>query len=136
MNASEIVGADMIDWYVERDRSSAGKRGSLRIRRDEERANSLALVITMSLLFVLLASALMVGSHAAIGSLLSRGEDAREPNRTGDIVYTMPDGVFCRHLSFDNATGAITEEALERCSERLNGSGPFSATPFKWGTTR
>jgi hypothetical protein len=136
MSAGGHAGSDMIDWYVERDRSSADTRGRayLRVGRDEERANSLALIITISLLFVLLASALMVGGHAAIGPLLNRGMAARDASRRGDIVYTMPDGMFCRHMSFDNATGEISEGTIERCGESSTGAIPETSTNFKWNT--
>lgn len=135
-SASEGAGASMMDWYVEPDLSGADTRtrGSSRVRRDEERANSLALIVTTSLLFVLFASAIMVGGHAAIGPLLLKGTAASDDNSTGDIVYAMPDGVFCRHMSFDNATGEISGGAVERCGEGPGRADDEKSTKFKWGT--
>ena len=43
----------------------------------------------------------------------------REANRIGEIVYTMPDGAFCRHLAFDNATGEVTERTVEQCDQNI-----------------
>jgi hypothetical protein len=47
----------------------------------------------------------------------------------------MPDGAFCRHLSFDNKTADITESTVDRCPEarpRLNGPVTFTKS-FAWG---
>jgi hypothetical protein len=136
VGAGESAGADMIDWYVEPDHSRAEPhmRASSRFRREQERANSLALIVTISLLFVLFASALMVGGRSAIGPLLSRGTTAHDANSKGDIVYAMPDGVYCRHLSFDNTTGAISVGTVEPCTERSRSAGPEISTTFKWNT--
>lgn len=122
----------MVEWYVKPERSSATerKRAALQVRHDGQHANSLALIITVSLLFVLLASALLVGGQVAIGPLSRRGDDARDSVRRADLVYPMPDGVFCRHMSFDNATGAISEGNLVPCGERS--AGARDAWAFKW----
>ena len=129
-------GAGMIDWRVEPEHSgpASGPHVSSHTRRDEERANSLALIVTTSLLFILLASALMVGGHAAIGPLLSRSVRAGEAINTGDVVYTMPDRVFCRHMTFDNGSGAIREGAMARCADRSAGADESQSTWFKWST--
>jgi len=133
MSTGKDVGSEAFDWYVEADHAVESRRHIYsRAYRDEERANSLGLIITTSLLFVLLASAILVGGHAAIAPLLQRAIVARDANVTGDIVYTMPDGVFCRHMSFDNATGEITEGAVEQCAGPASGDR-LSFTKFKWG---
>ena len=31
----------------------------------------------------------------------------------------MPDGIFCRHMSFDNVTAEMTEGAIERCADDI-----------------
>lgn len=134
MSAGKHPGLETFDWYVEADHAAADSRGRVysRARRDEARANSLGLIITTSLLFVLVASAIMFGGHAAMAPLFRRAVTERDVNSTGDIVYTMPDGVFCRHLSFDNATGEITEGAVEQCADRMGGDR-LSSTKFRWG---
>jgi len=136
MSAGKDAATETIDWYVEADRASRDGRGSesSRARRDEERANSLGFIITASLLFVLFAAAIMFGGHAALGPLLRHAIATRDANGMGDVVYTMPDGVFCRHMAFDNATGEVIERAIEPCPDHIGGGGPLSASKFKWGT--
>jgi hypothetical protein len=132
MSTGKHTGSETFEWYVEADHAVDSRRHVYsRARRDEERANSLGLIITSSLLFVLLASAIMFGGHAAIAPFLQRAIAARDANVTGDIVYTMPDGVFCRHMSFDNATGEVTEGAVEHCADGTD-DDRLSSSKFKW----
>ncbi len=113
---------------------AARARGSARARRQEEREHSLGLIITTSLSFILFAAAILLGGHAVIGPLLQHAAATRDANGTGDFVYTMPDGVFCRHMSFDNHTGDITEDGIEECPGRTVGSADASASQFRWGS--
>lgn len=135
MSAGKDAGSGTFDWYVEADRAAAdsGRHVHLRSRRDEDRAHSLGLIVTTTLLFVLFAAAIMFGGHAAIAPLLNRASAARDANGKGDIVYTMPDGVFCRHLSFDNVTGEVTEGAIEPCQDSMDAAAGGSSSKFKWG---
>jgi hypothetical protein len=134
MSRGDPKGADTIDWYVVPDRFDAPLPPALKQRRhhDDERAQSLALAITTALLFVLIAGAVMFGGHAAIAPLLHQST-AGEFNRTGDIVYAMPDDVFCRHMAFDNVTGEITSAAVEPCPAAVRGADAPGAGEFKWG---
>ena len=100
---------------------------------EDRRANSLALIITTSLLFVLFASALLVGGHAIITPLLRAPAPGGGTNNRGDIVYTMPDGTFCQHMTFDNATGQISAGGIDRCDPSIGGGGGDRAAAFKWG---
>ena len=80
----------------------------------------------------------MIGGHAAIDPLLQSAMAAREPKGTGDVVVTMPDGIFCRHMSFDNVTAAISEGAIERCPDDIAGYRPRTSNSssnrgFAWG---
>ncbi len=92
-----------------------------RTKREEAKAKSKHSVIASSLFFVLIAAALLLGGRAAIAPLLQPAAALRDARRTGDVVYTMPDGVFCRHLTFDNVTaqdqggqpGAVREHPRE-----------------------
>ena len=97
------------------------------------RATSTRAVVSASLFLVFLAAALLVGGQAAIGPLLRTALAAREANGTGDVVYTMPDGIFCRHFSFDNATAETTEGAVERCPTNIARGRKNSAASFVWG---
>jgi hypothetical protein len=133
MSTGEAASADMIDWHLGPDHPHAkSPRASSRARRNEGRVNSLALIVTTSLLFVLVISALLVGHNAVFGPFLNRETSAADRNSIGDIVYTMPDGVFCRHMSFDNVTGAVRESGMERCAELSEGPEPGGSTTFKW----
>jgi hypothetical protein len=139
MSAGEHAAMGTIDWYVEPDytRLDVRTRKSLRVRHDEQRANSLGLIITTSLLFVLFAGAITFGGHAAISPLLREAvvaHDARGAMRTGSILYTMPDGVYCRHMSFDNATGEIVEGAIEHCPDAVDEESAPVFSAFKWDT--
>lgn len=113
--------------------TEAQGRVSARVRRQEEREHSLGLIITASLSFILFATAILLGGHAIIAPLLQRAAAARDTNGTGDVVYTMPDGMFCRHLSFDNGTSDITEDAVVECPGRT-ASKDSDSSEFKWGT--
>lgn len=128
---------ETIDWYVEVDHSryEAPTRGLRQVRRDEERANSLGLIITTSLLFVLFAAAVAFGGHAAISPLLSQvvaARDARGSPFTGSIVFTMPDGVFCRYMSFNNASGEVAGAAVRQCPDQIAEGAAANASGFKW----
>lgn len=114
-------------------RAQARGRVNTRARRREDRENSLGLIITTSLFFVLFSAAVLLGGHAIIAPLLHRTHTVRgNMNSTGDIVYTMPDGMFCRHLLFDNTTGDITEGAIEECPG--SSGAESSSSEFRWGS--
>jgi hypothetical protein len=112
--------------------ADARTRDAARARRQEEREHSLGLIITISLSFILFAAAILLGGHAIIAPLLQRAAAARDVNSTGDFVYTMPDGVFCRHVSFDNGTSDITEDGVEECPGRTTGKDTEPGQ-FRWG---
>jgi hypothetical protein len=134
MSAAEKVGWDAGAWFVEADHVSvtALARRRSRARMDEERAKSGRVVIVSSLFLVLFTAALLVGGHAAIDPLLQSAVNARETKGTGEVVVTMPDGIFCRHLSFDNVTAEITEGGIERCASDIAGNRPHPGRGFAW----
>jgi hypothetical protein len=135
MRPGDPHGADTIDWYVEPDRFDAPlpPATTRRRHRDDERAQSLALAITTALLFVLIAGAVMFGGRAAIAPLLRRDTAHESNGRTAEVVYAMPDGVFCRRMAFDNATAAFTSAAVERCPASVAGADAPNAGRFVWG---
>ena len=92
-----------------------------------------AIVIVSSLFLVLFTAALLIGGHAAIDPILQSAVDARETKGTGDVVVTMPDGIFCRHMSFDNVTAEIMEGGIERCTKDIAGNRPRTGRGFAWG---
>lgn len=139
MRTGEHAGSEPIDWYVEPDytRLDVRTRESLRARHDQERVNSLGLIITTSLLFVLFAAAVTFGGHAAIVPLLQEAVAARDAQGlpvTGSIVYTMPDGVYCRYLSFDNSSGEFGSAAIRQCPDQAREESPGVMSAFKWNT--
>src|SRR5208282_794027 len=109
-----------------------GRQRLSRVRIDEEHAKSGRLVVVASLFLALVAAALLAGGHTAIDPLLQAAVEAREARGVGDIVYTMPDGIFCRHMSFDNTTAEIVERALERCTDDIVGVRPHAMKGFAW----
>jgi hypothetical protein len=135
MTAADRVGGDAGAWFVEADHVSvtAMARRRSRARMDEERAKSGRVVIVSSLFLVLFTAALLIGGHAAIDPLLQSAVDAREAKDTGEVVVTLPDGIFCRHMSFDNVTAEIAEGGIERCRNDIAGNRPHTGRGFAWG---
>jgi hypothetical protein len=113
--------------------AEARARGAARARRQEEREHSLGLIITISLSFILFAAAILLGGHAFIAPLLQRAATERDTNGTGEVVYTMPDGVFCRHVSINNGTGDITEDAIVECPGSTVNREETEPPQFRWG---
>ncbi len=136
MSAADTASRDAGAWFVEADHVSvtALARRRSRARMDEERAKSGRVVIVSSLFLVLFTAALLIGGHAAIDPLLQSAVDARETKGTGEVVWTMPDGIFCRHMSFDNVTAEITEGGIERCTKRHCRKSPARSPGFCLGT--
>jgi hypothetical protein len=133
MSTGKDAGSNTFDSEVEADHSAAEARRPAYLRAlGLAHANSLGLIVTTSLFFILLASAIMFGGHAAIGPLLRSVAPGGNGTRTGDIVYTMPDGVFCRHMSYDNATGDVTESGVERCPDHIVDDASSASGGFQW----
>jgi hypothetical protein len=134
MSAADTASRDAGAWFVEADHASitALARRRSRARIDEERAKSGRVVVISSLFLVLFTAALLVGGHAAIDPILQSAVDARETKGTGDVIVTMPDGIFCRHMSFDNVTAEIVESGIERCTKDIAGNRPHTGRGFAW----
>jgi hypothetical protein len=77
--------------------------------------SSIRAVIASSVFIVLLSAALLVGGHAAIDPFLHPALTA-DARGSSDVVVTMPDGKFCRHMSFDNTTGSMVEGTISQCT--------------------
>jgi hypothetical protein len=134
MRAAERASTTVASW-TPADRSRVTVRRSARVRRDEQHAKNTRVAIILSLFLALLAAALLIGGGAFMDPMLRAAAAARQTNRMGEIVFTMPDGAFCRHLSFDNKTAEITESAVDRCPEarpRVKESAS-SKKGFAWG---
>jgi hypothetical protein len=123
-------------WFVEANRVSTAsltKRPS-RARFSDGQAASGRVVIVASLFLVLFAATLLIGGHAAIDPLLQSAADSREASSIGAVVYAMPDGTYCRHMSFDNVTAQETEGGIERCESDVSGISSRSNRVFSWRT--
>jgi hypothetical protein len=114
-------------------RERAAARALARMRY-EQQAKMARLITVLSLFLVLLAAALTIGGRTFIDPLLQAAAAKREANRVGDVVLAMPDGAFCRHLSFDNRTSEFAGNTVERC-EQTHGKGEKRAVNgFSWGS--
>jgi hypothetical protein len=106
-------------------------------RLSEGGTTSIRAVIASSIFIVLFAVALLLGGRAAIAPFLHPA-DANDPRAVGEVVVTMPDGKFCRHMSFDNATASIIEGTIEPCRTDISRDfGVPAVAPhggFAWGT--
>ena len=120
-------------WFVEPDRVTARRRARSGARARDE-ATSVRAVIVSSLFLVLFTTGLLFGGHAVIDPLLRMATAARNSGEVGEVVVPMPDGQFCRQMSFDNATAELIEGTIERCPDNIAGS-PLRRTGrgFTWG---
>ena len=104
-----------------------------RLRRQERQAKTKRAAVVLSLFLALLAATLLVGGRTLIGPLLGRAAADREANRVGDVVLVMPDGNFCRHMSFDNNTAEVIEGGVQQCAvDRATRNVDRNAS-FRWG---
>ena len=106
--------------------ASLTKRPS-RARFSDAQASGRVAIVS-SLFLIMFGAALLIGGRAAIGPLLQSAADSGEPNSAAAVVYTMSDGVYCRHVSFDNVTAQETEGGIERCNSDVSGR-PLALKP-------
>jgi hypothetical protein len=134
MSAAKGAGKDPGAWFIETNRISLSALTTRRSRArlDEEQTKSTRVAIVSSVFLVLFAAALLIGGHAAIDPILQSAVGARQSQGVGAVVYTMPDGIFCRRMSFDNVTAEITEAGIERCKSDIAGPRPHAARGFAW----
>lgn len=119
-------------WFIGPNRANTAP---LRLPRARARLGGTHAVIVFSLFLVLFAATLLIGGHAAIDPLLQSAAEARDSRNAGDIVYTMPDGKFCRHSSYDNVTGEQTGGTIRPCdNDILARSHLRSYRHFTWQT--
>jgi hypothetical protein len=136
MRAVQRTSTTDASWSGAPDRPDGGGTvRSARARRDERHTKSARLIIVLTLFAAFLAPALLIGGRAIIEPMLRAANEARQANRIGDVVFTMPDGAFCRHLSFNNKTAEVSESTVDRCPE-ARPRGKEAITPqkgFAWG---
>jgi hypothetical protein len=134
MQATDGTSAHSAQWFVEPDPAGAGRRGQkiARAQREEDAA-SMRAVIVSTVFLVLFTTAILFGGHAAIDPLLRMATAARHSETAGDIVMPMPDGQFCRHMSFDNKTSEMNEGDIVPCpDDLLRGQFRHAGSGFAW----
>jgi hypothetical protein len=133
MRTGQRTGGDAVSWVAAADHASARARRVARAHREDLRAKSARLAVVLSVFVAVLAAALLIGGRAVIDPMLQAAMQARGTDRVGAIVYAMPDGIFCRHLSFDNVTAELTEGAVEKCGDELTRGRSGRPANFAWG---
>jgi hypothetical protein len=88
-----------------------GADGRMRVspalqREEDERANSLGLVITAAMLFVLFAAAMMFGTHGTIGPM-RHSTATPDAKVMGHLLYGAQEATSCPKMPFGSATGSI-----------------------------
>jgi hypothetical protein len=123
------------DWLTAAAGRVGGRklyRWSMRARRDEQRAKKIRTAIVLSLFGLFVTGALVLGGRAAIDPILQATGDGREARREGQIILTMPDGIYCRHVAFDNTTGAFSDRAIEQCTSDISKPRTRESIGFAW----
>jgi hypothetical protein len=138
MRAVKRTSSEAATWFADIDRASAKSpaKKAPQARQSNDGATSTRAVIASCVFIVLLAATLLIGGSAAIDPFLRSKMAASDARANGDIVVTMPDGKFCRHMSFDNATGTMVEGTVEPCKfdiTRDTGGPPPPPGGFAWG---
>jgi hypothetical protein len=107
---------------------------SSRSRRHELQAKAMRIGVVLSLFVVLIVAAVFIGGRSVIGPMLQEAMAQRvDLHRKGAIVFTMPDGSFCRHLAYDNKTAELTESAVVQCPEARSHEAARPPSGFAWG---
>jgi hypothetical protein len=106
---------------------------SVREGRGARRTKFVHVGIILSLFSVFLAAALLVGGRAVIDPVLHAAARGVGGKGVADIVYALPDGEFCRHLSYDNATAELIESTVEKCGHDIAKVRARTAIGFAWG---
>jgi len=133
MHAADGTSPHTAAWFVEPDPVGASLRGRKGSHWPDD-ATSARAVIVSTLFLGLFTAALLIGGHAAVDPLLRMAIAARNTVAVGDVVLPMPDGMFCRHLSFDNATAEMNEGAVAPCPDDIvRGQFHRPGGRFTWG---
>ncbi len=104
------------------------------IRRGDARVKKARLAVILSIFIVFLVAAVFVGCRKVVGPMMREAAaQSSEAHRKGDIVFTMPDGAFCRHLAFDNKTAELRESTVVQCQEARPRDTHRPPRGFAWG---
>jgi hypothetical protein len=98
-------------------------------------AKAMRIGVVLSLFLVLVVGAALIGGRSVIGPMLQKAmAQPLEAHRKGAIVFTMPDGTFCRHMDYDNKTAELIESAVMQCAEARPRDAPRAPSGFAWGS--
>lgn len=101
--------------------------------RSESGVASRPMIVAGSLFLVLVAATVLVTARTTVGPMLQSAAAARAGVQTGAIVYALPDGIYCRQVSFDNTTAEVKEGAMSRCSDKVERIRVQRRRDFAWG---
>ena len=80
--------------------------------------------------------AVVLGANLFVGVVMMvkafRKEAATTAVPIARVTYPMLDGVFCRHVLFDNTTVQTKEDKVSRCDDRRD-QARRGGTTFNWG---
>lgn len=105
------------------------RRREAKVRLSRERIQNLTrALVCCGMLAALLAFGIFSGwvplpepSIAASHELsVDRPADRFVETRTGQILISAHDGVFCQHVLFDNETGLLSSDKIVRCDAATN----------------
>ena len=135
MNAVKGAELEATEWFDSLDhaRVKPRPRRSSWARQEIDGRTSFRAVVASSAFLMLFAIAVLVGGHAAIEPLLRSATAAREAKGIGDIVFSMPGGKLCRHMSFDNGTSEMVEGEIGPCPDDVIKDRYRSHRGFAWG---
>ena len=103
------------------------------LRHEREARTKFWRVIIVSAFFaVVLGANLLIGGVLMVKAFHTEKNQTAEALRIGRVTFPMLDGVFCRHVLFDNKTVQMKEDKVSRCNNRATQSRS-SRTTFSWG---
>jgi len=111
--------------------SAAHARREVRRAREARTGFWRASIVSAFFTAVLIAN-LFVGAVVIVGKF--RKEADTTSAKIGRAIIPTLDGVFCRHVLFDNRTSETKEDKISRCDDRDNArASRRSKTTFSWG---
>ena len=116
-------------------RTAAANRAAARPAPSPARARrtkSVRVRIVLALFVAPVAASAIVG-RAMIDPVLRTVLPERDGRRVAAVLYSLPDGSFCRRLAFDNDTATLTRGAIEQCPANLPQVRLRGDRNFAWG---
>jgi hypothetical protein len=109
-------------------------RRSRELRHARETRTKIWRVSLVTIFFVVvLGGNLFVGAVLMLKAFRAQAGETAASTAFGRVTYPMLDGVFCRHVLFDNATAQAKEDKVSRCDEDRARERLGRSTTFNWG---